>query len=57
MPKNFDITAPLQIVANYWTYKTEDLQEAFFRDWGTFWNDVGEPCDEAIAVLNQIPSS
>lgn len=34
-----DATSPqIQIKAKYWEYETSKLQEAFFRDWGRFWN-------------------
>lgn len=37
----------IEVVGYFWTYDTEEMQKAFFRDWGRYWNCETEETDEA----------
>lgn len=49
-------TVPLKKIGVFWTYRTEDLQKAFFRDWGQYWNFQADNCDAAIEIFDQLPT-
>lgn len=45
----------MKIEGYYWTYNTLDMQNAFFRDWGQFWNHCDTEISQAQSILDSMP--